>query len=42
MNVFQYPDSAIMVVDIDEKYVTWNMGLEKIFGFRQGKIISKC
>lgn len=40
-NVFQYLDSAIMVVDIDEKFVAWNYGAEKVFGYTYDEIIGK-
>ena len=30
-NVFQYLDSAIMVVDVEEKFVAWNNGAQKVF-----------
>ncbi|MCB0731017.1 MAG: PAS domain S-box protein, partial [Ignavibacteriae bacterium] len=40
-NIFQYLDSAIMVVDEDEKFVAWNNGAEKLFGFSQAEIIGK-
>lgn len=40
-NVFQYLDSAIMVVDVDEKFVAWNNGAEKIFGYTQEELLGK-
>lgn len=40
-NLFQNLDSAIMVVDVDEKFVAWNNGAVKIFGYLQSEIIGK-
>lgn len=40
-NIFKYLDSAIMVIDDKEKFVVWNNGAEKIFGYTQKEIIGK-
>lgn len=40
-NVFQYLDSAIMVMDSNEKFVAWNNGAKKIFGYSHDEIIGK-
>ena len=40
-NVFQYLDSAIMVVDVEEKFVAWNNGAQKVFGYSFEEIIGK-
>jgi len=40
-NVFQHLDSAIMVVDKNEKFVAWNNGAHKIFGYTQEEILGK-
>ena len=40
-NVFQYLDSAIMVVDNDEKFVAWNNGAERVFGYSHKEIIGR-
>lgn len=40
-NVFQHLDSAVMVVDNNEKFVAWNNGAHKIFGYTQEEILGK-
>ncbi|MCB0751168.1 MAG: PAS domain S-box protein [Ignavibacteriae bacterium] len=40
-NVFQYLDSAIMIVDENEEFLVWNNGAEKIFGYTQEEIIGR-
>lgn len=34
-------DQAIMVVDEHERFIAWNKGAEKIFGYREDEIIGK-
>src|SRR3989339_658876 len=34
-------DQAIMVVDENEKFIAWNKGAEKIFGYKEDEIIGK-
>lgn len=40
-NVFQYLDSVIMVVDLEEKFVAWNNGAQKVFGYSFEEIVGK-
>ena len=34
-------DSAIMMVDENEKFIAWNSGAEKIFGYSENEVIGK-
>lgn len=34
-------DSAIMMVDENEKFIAWNSGAEKIFGYSESEVIGK-
>lgn len=40
-NILHSSDSAIMVVDNEEKYVSWNKGAENIFGFTEKEVLGK-
>lgn len=40
-NVFQYLDAAIMVVDIEEKFIAWNNGAQNLFGYSHDEIIGE-
>ena len=40
-NVFQHHDSAIMVVDENERFVAWNNGAERIFGYKLEEIVGQ-
>ena len=40
-NVFQHHDSAIMVVDETERFVAWNNGAERIFGYKLEEIVGQ-
>lgn len=40
-NILYNSDSAIMVVDENEKFITWNKGAERIFGYTEEEILGK-
>lgn len=40
-NILYNSDSAIMVVDENEKFITWNKGAERIFGYSEEEILGK-
>ncbi len=39
-NILHASDSAIMVIDENEKFIAWNKGAEKIFGYTEEEIIN--
>ncbi len=40
-NVLQSSDSAIMVIDKEEKIISWNEGAQKIFGYSEDEVLGK-
>lgn len=40
-NILHTSDSAIMMVDQNEKFIAWNKGAERIFGYTEQEIIGK-
>jgi len=40
-NILSTSDSAIMEVDEKEKFISWNKGAEKIFGYKEEEVIGK-
>lgn len=40
-NILHTSDSAIMMVDKDEKFIAWNKGAEQIFGFSEDEVLGK-
>ncbi len=40
-SILHSSDSAIMVVDNDEKFISWNKGAEKIFGYSEADVLGK-
>lgn len=40
-NILHTSDQAIMMVDQNEKFIAWNKGAEKIFGYKEDEIIGK-
>ncbi len=40
-NILHSSDSAIMVVDSHERFIAWNKGAEKIFGYTEDDVIGK-
>ncbi|MGK9476209.1 two-component system sensor histidine kinase NtrB [Melioribacter sp. OK-6-Me] len=40
-NILHTSDSAIMMVDENEKFIAWNKGAERIFGYTEEEIIGK-
>ncbi|MCF8243109.1 MAG: PAS domain S-box protein [Melioribacteraceae bacterium] len=40
-NILHSSDSAILVVDENERFVSWNSGVEKIFGYTEKEVIGK-
>ncbi len=40
-NILHTSDSAIMMVDKDEKFIAWNKGAEQIFGFTEDEVLGK-
>lgn len=40
-NILHASDSAIMVIDENEKIVAWNKGAEKIFGYSEDEILNQ-
>ena len=40
-NILRASDSAIMVIDQNEKIVAWNKGAEKIFGYTEEEILNR-
>lgn len=40
-NILHSSDSAIMIVDSNEKFISWNKGAERIFGYTESEMIYK-
>ncbi len=40
-NILHSSDSAIMIVDNNEKFISWNKGAERIFGYSESEMIGK-
>lgn len=40
-NILHVSDSAIMIVDSSEKFISWNKGAERIFGYSAEEMIGK-
>ncbi|MBU1099090.1 MAG: PAS domain S-box protein [Bacteroidetes bacterium] len=40
-NIIHSSDSAIMVIDENEKFIAWNSGAEKIFGYTEKEVIGQ-
>jgi PAS domain S-box-containing protein len=40
-NILHSSDSAIMAVDQNEKFIAWNKGAEKIFGYTEEEVIGR-
>jgi PAS domain S-box-containing protein len=40
-NILHSSDQAIMMVDKNEKFIAWNKGAEKIFGYTEDEIVGK-
>jgi len=40
-NILISSDQAIMMIDINEKFIAWNKGAEKIFGYTEEEILGK-
>ena len=40
-NILIQSDQAIMMIDINEKFIAWNKGAEKIFGYTEEEILGK-
>jgi PAS domain S-box-containing protein len=40
-NILHSSDSAIMMVDDKEKFIAWNKGAEKIFGYAEDEVLGK-
>ncbi|MDQ7817746.1 MAG: PAS domain S-box protein [Melioribacteraceae bacterium] len=40
-NILHSSDSAIMIVDKNEKFISWNKGAERIFGYTEEEMIGK-
>ena len=40
-NILHTSDSAIMMVDNDEKFIAWNKGAEQIFGYTENEVLGK-
>lgn len=40
-NILHSTDQAIMMVDKNEKFIAWNKGAEKLFGYTKDEIINK-
>lgn len=40
-NILHSSDSAIMVVDKEEKFISWNKGAESIFGYTEDQVLGK-
>jgi len=41
-SILHSSDSAIMVVDNNEKFISWNKGAERIFGYTEEEILGKA
>jgi PAS domain S-box-containing protein len=41
-NILHTSDSAIMVVDQNEKFIAWNKGAEKIFGYTEEEVLGQA
>ncbi len=41
LNILHTTDQAIMLVDKDERFIAWNKGAEKIFGYSEDDILGK-
>ena len=41
-SILHSTDSAIMVVDNNEKFISWNKGAEKIFGYTESEVLGKA
>jgi len=40
-NILHTSDAAIMVIDQNEKFIAWNKGAEKIFGYTEKEVLGK-
>ncbi|MGE5683450.1 MAG: two-component system sensor histidine kinase NtrB [Bacillota bacterium] len=40
-NILHTSDSAIMLIDNNEKYIAWNKGAEIIFGYKESEVIGQ-
>lgn len=40
-NILHTSDAAIMVIDQNEKFIAWNKGAEKIFGYKENEVLGK-
>lgn len=40
-NILHSSDAAIMVVDANENFISWNKGAEKIFGYKEEEVLGK-
>ena len=40
-NILVQSDQAIMMIDINEKFIAWNKGAEKIFGYTEEEVLGK-
>jgi PAS domain S-box-containing protein len=40
-NILRSSDSAIIVIDNNEKFIAWNKGAENIFGYKEEEVIGK-
>jgi PAS domain S-box-containing protein len=40
-NILVQSDQAIMMIDINEKFIAWNKGAEKIFGYTEEEILGR-
>ncbi|MDP4173043.1 MAG: ATP-binding protein [Bacteroidota bacterium] len=40
-NILHTSDSAIMLIDNDEKYIAWNKGAEIIFGYKESEVLGQ-
>lgn len=40
-NILHSSDAAIMVIDQNEKFIAWNKGAEKVFGYTEQEVLGK-